>query len=145
MIGVHWPDGGAFDAIVFGEREPGRWMAGSEGFGRTRSFHGPGETAADREAVHVAITYAEDGTITAYRDGQPYGTPYRSAGPSNVPAGEAQVIFGLRHAPAGGNRMLAGMIVRARLYDRALDRARGRRLGRAGSDVIPAAAVAGGA
>ena len=42
---------------------------------------------------------------------------------STFPAGEAQVVFGLRHAPAGGNRMLAGTIVRARVYDRALDEA----------------------
>ena len=57
----------------------------------------------------------------SYRDGQPYGTPYKSSGPVAFPAGEAQVVFGLRHAPAGGNRMLAGTIVRARVYDRALD------------------------
>ena len=29
----------AFDAIVFGELEPGRWMAGSEGFRRYKSAH----------------------------------------------------------------------------------------------------------
>ncbi len=69
----------------------------------------------------MAITYAADGTIRMFRDGRPYGTPYKSSGPVTFPAGEAQVVFGLRHAPAGGNRMLAGTIVRARVYDRALD------------------------
>src|SRR5207302_1678491 len=32
----------------------------------------------------------------------------------------AQVVFGLRHSPAGGNKMLFGVIYRAQLYDRAL-------------------------
>jgi hypothetical protein len=33
------------------------------------------------------------------------------------------VVFGLRHSPAGGNKMLRGKILRARLYDRALSSA----------------------
>jgi hypothetical protein len=118
-IGVQVPDG-AFDAIVFGEVEPRRWMAGSEGFARSRSFGGPEEAEADRRPVHVAITYAEDGTIAAYRDGQPYGVPYKTSPPTRFPAGQSQVLFGLRHMPPGGNRMLAGVVLRARLYDRAL-------------------------
>jgi hypothetical protein len=28
VISIQTLDGGMFDAIVFGEREPGRWMAG---------------------------------------------------------------------------------------------------------------------
>ncbi len=51
----------------------------------------------------------------------PMARPTSRRARSTFPAGEAQVVFGLRHAPAGGNRMLAGTIVRARLYDRALD------------------------
>jgi hypothetical protein len=120
-VSLQAPEGRAFDAIVFGENEPGRWSAGSEGFRRTQSFHGPEEADADRRPVHVAITWAEDGTITAYRDGRVYGTPYRAADVATFKAGQAHVLFGLRHAPAGGNRLLAGTIHRARLYDRALN------------------------
>ena len=76
VITVQTPDGNEFDAIVFGEREPGRWMAGSNGFVRTSSFGGPEETEAANEFVHVAITYAADGTITGYRNGKPYGKAY---------------------------------------------------------------------
>ena len=85
---------------------------------------GEAETEATRRPVHVAITYADDGTIRLYRDGQPYGTAVQVVRPGrrSRPA-RPQVVFGLRHAPAGGNRMLAGTIVRARLYDRALDAA----------------------
>ena len=120
-ISVQTRDGGRFDAIVFGEQEAGIWMAGSEFFRRYRRVGGKAEKEAVNRVVHMAITYADDGTIRVYRDGRPYGTPYRSSGPVAFPAGETQVVFGLRHAPAGGNRLLAGTIVRARVYDRALD------------------------
>ena len=120
VIGVQTPDGSVFDAIVFGEREPGRWMAGSDNFSRTQNFDGPVETEADKQIVHVAIVYHEDGTIAGFRNGQPYGKPYHSDGPVTFKADEAQVIFGLRHGSPGGNRMLAGVIQRAQLYDRAL-------------------------
>jgi hypothetical protein len=120
VMSVQTTDGNAFDAIVFGEREPGRWMAGSDAFHRTRPPGGPAETEADRRVIHVAITYALDGTIALYREGHPYGSSYRSDGPISFSAGMAQVVFGLRHSPVGGNKMLAGTLVRARLYDRAL-------------------------
>ena len=62
VVSVQTLDGRVFDAIVFGEREPGRWMAGSDNFRRTRAFGGPLETEAHDRPAHVAITYAEDGT-----------------------------------------------------------------------------------
>ncbi len=119
VVSVETSDGGVFDAIVFGEREPGRWMAGSNGFVRTQSFGGENEQAAAGEPVHVAIVYRRDGTITGYRNGLPYGRPYKS-GHTSFPAGTSQVVFGLRHHQPGGNRMLAGRILRANLYDTAL-------------------------
>ena len=119
-ISVQTADGGVFDAIVFGEREPKRWMAGSDSFRRTKSFGGTIESSADEQPVHVAIVYEADGTIIGYRNGKPYGKPYKSTGPRVFEAGTAHVVFGLRHLPAGGNRMLRGRILRAKLYDRAL-------------------------
>lgn len=114
-------DGGLFDAIVFGERDPKRWMAGSNGFVRTQSFGGPEETEVTNRIVHVAIAYRADGTIVGYRDGKPYGTAYQSSGLATYEAGTAQILFGLRHGTtAGGNRMLKGAIDAAQLYDRAL-------------------------
>jgi hypothetical protein len=119
-VSIQVPDRGVFDAIVFGEQEPGRWMAGSENFVRTRGVSGDAETEANRRPVHVAISYAEDGTIRIFRDGRPYGSAYKSKGPVVMPAGATRIVFGQRHEPVGGNRMLAGTIVRARVYDRAL-------------------------
>jgi hypothetical protein len=120
VIGVQSRDGVLFDALVFGEQEEGRWMAGSNFFKRTESFHAPAETQATRELVHMALVYGADGTISAYRNGQPYGKPYRSSGLATFKAGEAQMAFGVRHTPSGSNKMLAGLLVRARLHERAL-------------------------
>lgn len=121
VIGVQTPDGAKFDTIVFGEQESRHWMAGSEGLARTQSFGGAEETEADKRLVHVAIVYADDGTITAYRDGLPYGRSYVAGEVTVFEAGQAQVVIGLRHGTeAGGNRALAGSIDAAQLYDRAL-------------------------
>ena len=119
VISIQTPGGPIFDAIVFGEREPGRWMAGSNGFVRTRSFSGLPEIQASRQPVHFAITYSSDGTITGYRNGRLYGKAYKT-GFQRYDARRAEIVFGMRHAPAGGNKMLAARILEARLYDRVL-------------------------
>jgi len=119
-MSVQTPDGVVFDAVVFGEQEPTKWMAGSNGFTRTKSFGGPAEAEADKRPVHVALAIAADGTVAGFRDGRPYGKPYASSGPVAFEAGKTEVLFGLRHGPAGGNKLLTGVVVAARLYDRAL-------------------------
>ncbi len=119
-ITIQTLDGGTFDSIVFAEREPKRWMSGSNGFVRTQSFQAPEETEADKQIVHIAIVYDADGTITGYRNGQLFGQPYKSSVPITFEAEKSQVLFGLRHSPVGGGKMLAAAIDRAALYDRAL-------------------------
>jgi len=112
--------GVVFDSIVFGEREPKRWMAGSNGFTRTKSFTGSEETKAANQPVHVAIVYRADGSITGYRDGKPYGKTYKT-GFQKFSASTAHLAFGIRHGTgAGNNRMLNGFITGARFYARAL-------------------------
>ena len=118
VMSLQTPDGAVFDAIVFGEQEPGKWLAGSDNFRRTKPFQGEAETLD--EPIHLAITYAADGTVTAYRNGNPYGRPYASTGPISFGAGKFVVAFGLRHSPAGGNKHFAGTILQARIYDKAL-------------------------
>ena len=121
VVGVESLGGGVFDAIVFGEKEPRRWIAGSDFFRRTQAFDaGAEESAAKDRFVHLAIAYQPDGTIRAYRDGAAYGQPYKTDKPATFANGESHVVFGLRHSPAGDNKHLAGRIDRARLYDRAL-------------------------
>ncbi|MEX0714755.1 MAG: DUF1553 domain-containing protein, partial [Pirellulales bacterium] len=120
VMGVQTLEGDKFDAIVYGEREGRRWLAGSNGYSRTQDVGGPEESEADSQLVHVAIVYSPEQTIALYRNGLPYGRPYQATNLQAFEAGKAQVVFGLRHAPPGGNRVLAGSIARARLYDRAL-------------------------
>ncbi|SVD50912.1 uncharacterized protein METZ01_LOCUS403766, partial [marine metagenome] len=121
VISLQTQNGKRFDAIVYGERDPGQWMAGSNGFVRTQGFNGPIDRDANKRPVHIAIVYQSDGTITGYRDGKPYGRPYKT-GIQNFKAGGSEIIFGLRHGTGPGNgRMLSGKILKARLYDRALN------------------------
>jgi hypothetical protein len=120
VMTIQTPNGNVFDSIVFAEQSPRQWLAGSNGFARTQSFNGPADQDAVNRAVHVAIAYHDDGLIVGYRDGLPYGKPYQSKGPFEFKAGQAVISFGVRHLPAGGNRMLSGRILRAQLYDRAL-------------------------
>ncbi len=120
VITIQSLDGSYFDSIVFAEKEPQQWLAGSNFFARTQSFEGPKEVQAKDRPVHVAIVYSADGTITGYRDGLPYGKPYKSSGPLVFKAKESQIVFGMRHGPPGGNKHLAGAIERANFYERAL-------------------------
>jgi hypothetical protein len=119
VMSLQTASGEVFDAIVLGEQQQGEWLAGSNFFARTEPFDGGAETEASRP-VHLAITYAADGRITCYRNGQPYGHSYMSGGLQTFRAGESVVTFGCRHLPAGGNKQLTARWERARLYDRAL-------------------------
>lgn len=112
---------GVFDAIVFGELEPRHWMAGSDGFARTKSFGGPAEDAASREPVHIALVYASDGTTVAYRNGVPYGSQLQTQGLVSFSAKQSQLLFGLRHQPPSPDRLLKGRLVSAEVYATALN------------------------
>ncbi len=120
VMTVQDASGGVFDSIVFAEKESRCWVPGSNNFKRSQVLAGPEEAEATLRPVHVAVSYAADGTVTAYRDGLPYGKSYKSSGPAEFGAGEAAVQFGCRHGNGGGNKLLFGQIHRARLYDRAL-------------------------
>ena len=114
--------GGTFDAIVFGERERGKWMAGSDFFHRTRNLVAPAETTGPADLIHLAITYDPRGGITVYRNGRPYGQRYlpdgRQPSVQTYPASTSSILLGLRGTGAK-NGFLAGAIEEARLYDRA--------------------------
>ena len=67
--------GKLFDAIVFGERKLGAWMAGSNGFTRTEKSQDAYavETADSNTLVQVAIVY-EGKAIRVYRNGDLYAS-----------------------------------------------------------------------
>ncbi len=119
-MSVETNDGTIFDAIVFAEREPKMWMAGSNGFVRTQPFGGPAELSAVNETVHLALSYSADGEIVAYRNGKPYGHGYRTSPATKFSEGGSRILFGLRHSPPGGNKFLKAKILRAQVYAQAL-------------------------
>ena len=102
-------DGLTFESIVFGEQEPGRWMAGSEGFRRYQSVVGPGRArraqAAGSRRDHLRRR-RHDSALSV--TGCPTASLTRRQTPASFAAGEAVILFGQRHTPAGGNRGLGG-------------------------------------
>ncbi|NNJ27675.1 hypothetical protein LzC2_37830 [Planctomycetes bacterium LzC2] len=120
VVTVQTLDGGQFDSIVFAEKRPKRWLAGSNNLRRTKPFEGTDEREAADEPVVVTVVYHADGTIAGYRNGKPYGTPYKTD-VQTFQKGESQVVFGLRHGTGvQSGRMLRGRILEATLFDRAL-------------------------
>jgi mono/diheme cytochrome c family protein len=141
-ISLETSKGGEFDAIVFGERQPKKWMAGSANFARTQDLALPDETAAPGTLIHVAMVYRADQTIAFFRNGQPAGKAYSAKSLATYKAGDGHVLLGLRHTGAGGG-YLSGEIAQAALYDRALSAAEIAASFRAGgSSVSPAEILA---
>jgi hypothetical protein len=115
-------EGEDFDAIVFGERQPGRWMAGSDFFRRTQGAEeqkaNPPETASTNTLVQVAIAYAGN-RISVYRNGQPYAR--YAAAQARQFGSNTTVLLGLRYLGEMGEiGFFTGAIEEARIYDTAL-------------------------
>ena len=110
-----------FDAIVFGERAAGKWMAGSDFFRRTPADQGDyvAERADETTLVQVAIVY-KGNVITLYRNGERYARYEVEKGQSFDEY--VRVLLGLRYMGGGVEvGFLAGAIEEARLYDKALE------------------------
>ena len=120
VITVQTLDGVQFDSIVFAENRPKRWLAGSDHHQRTQRFDGTDELEAVNKPVAITIVYQDDGMVAGYRNGKPYGNPYRTD--RQIFGNEkTQVVFGIRHGTSfRRGRMLHGRILDATLYDRAL-------------------------
>ena len=118
LMGIQGP-GDFFDTIVLGERKHKHWISGSNGFARTQDFPESTPEQEPNQLIHLLMTYQPDGTTTLYRNGKPYGKPYRKNS-ATFPKNRTSVLFGLRHLPAGANKHLRVSIDKARLYTRAL-------------------------
>ena len=109
-----------FDAIVFGELAPAKWMAGSDFYHRTQkdqtSF--AEETADPATFVQIASVY-EGRQIRVYRDGKLY-SQHRYGGAPLELGPESRVNIGKRHLKQSDAAHFAGAIDDARIYDRAL-------------------------
>ncbi len=110
-----------FDAVVFAERAPGKWMAGSDFFRRTPADQSgyPLETAGEKTLVQIAVRYHK-ATVTIYRNGKQYAR-YRIDRPQSFDQ-DVTVLLGLRYVGGMGEiGFFAGAIEEARVYDLALD------------------------
>ena len=110
--------GDQFDGIVFAERDPGKWMAGSDFFRRTQGDRSgtPVEVADAGTLVQMAVVY-EGGGIRIHRNGELHAS-YAAANIDLLGGSEGIAVFGLRHV--GGDGSIAGTIEDARIYGRAL-------------------------
>ena len=112
--------GDRFDAVVLGERDRGKWMAGSDMFQRTEQDQSTrvAETADPQTFVQIAVVY-DKGHIRIYRNGELYADyPAENIDLLNIDNHIA--LFGLRHLGSGVGTPLAGMIDDARIFARAL-------------------------
>lgn len=106
-----------FDGVVFAERSPAKWMAGSDGYRRTslQQTTWPAETADANTFVQLAAVYRGN-EITVYRNGKEYSRHAikepQTFGPDSL------ILIGPRHI--GNGDYFAGAIDDARIYDRAL-------------------------
>jgi len=110
-----------FNSIVYGERVDRQWMNGSNGWSRTPGNNG-GALENSTEQIMMAITYASNGQITLYRNGEFYANGGQYALQSFV---DPRFHIGARHVdPAAGtppgNGWYSGLIDEARVYNRAL-------------------------
>ena len=118
-------DGNEFDAITFGERAAGRWMAGSHNFSRTQS---PAEqqalapeTATPDQWLQLAVVYRGK-QIEIWRNGQLY-TAYEAANQQTY-ADQCDLYLGMRCLFSNQvYGFLKGAINEARIYNSALDAA----------------------
>ncbi len=112
-----------FDAIVFGELAPTKWMAGSDFYRRSESDQAGSftETAGPKSFVQLAIVYAGK-HVVVYRNGQSYSR-YTMAGNPEEFGPASLVNIGKRHRRQSDNAHFAGAIADARIYDRALSTA----------------------
>ena len=111
-------NGPEFDGIVFAERDPGKWMAGSSRFERTQKDRSKtaSEKADNNTQVQMAIVYKGD-EIQIFRNGELY-SQYGAKNIDLLTSKNSVAVFGLRHI--GGDGSIAGAIDDARIYGKAL-------------------------
>jgi len=108
VIGLESLDGTEFSTIVFGQREPGEWLVGSEADIFTKDF---GEEPYSEDVgteIHIAMTFSTvlnlpDGLnrytrVSLYRNGVAYGSPYTVQAPVDrlTAANQTRLVFGVR-------------------------------------------------
>ena len=94
---------GQFDAIVYGEAIPNKWMAGSDNWARTQldQSAAAAEDPKSNEIIQVAIVYRGN-QVMVYRNGTVYAS-YTIKQPLEFSSSDL-VLLGKRHQQASGTR-----------------------------------------
>jgi len=129
-----------FDGIVFGERQPRKWMAGSSGFSRTADADPGFEETQTGVLVCMAISYQDDGGTShqrLYHNGTFIGD-YKLGTVPTWKTGDAEVFWGIRHgnAASGGPSGLKGRIEESRIYNSVLSEAQIKALALTGTSAV---------
>ena len=123
-LAVNKSSADTFDAIVYAERQPKRWMAGSSFFRRTADANPGFEEKETGKLIQLAISYEDDGgnaKIMIYRNGKVIGD-YTKGPIVSWEAGDVEALFGPR-ALIGGTAYgwVVARVEDARIYNAVLD------------------------
>ena len=123
-LAVNKSSADTFDAIVYAERQPKRWMAGSSFFRRTQDANPGFEEKETGKLIQLAISYQDDGgnaKIMIYRNGKVIGD-YTMGPIVSWKAGDVEALFGPR-ALIGGTAYgwVVARVEDARIYNAVLD------------------------
>ena len=124
-LAVNKSSGDTFDAIVYAERQPKRWMAGSSFFMRTQDPLPGFEEKETGKLIQLAISYEDEGgnaQITIYRNGDRIGG-YTMGPIVSWKEGDVEALFGPR-ALIGGTAYgwVIARLEDARIYNTALSK-----------------------
>ena len=123
-LAVNKSSGDTFDAIVYAERQPKRWMAGSSFFRRTQDAVPGFEEKETGKLIQLAISYEDDGgtaKIVIYRNRDIIGN-YTHGPIVSWVEGDVEAIFGPR-AYIGGTAhgWVIARVEDARIYNAVLN------------------------
>ncbi len=123
-LAVNKSSGDTFDAIVYAERQPKRWMAGSSHFRRTQDANPGFEEKETGKLIQLAISYEDDGgntKIMIYRNGDVIGD-YTMGPIVSWEAGDVEALFGPRALIGGtAHGWVIARVEDARIYNAVLD------------------------
>lgn len=112
-----------FDAIVYAERQPRQWMAGSSFFRRTQDAEPGFEEKNAGELIYMAISYEDDGGnahIKIYRNADKIGD-YTQGPIRTWEQGDVEALFGPRALIGGtAHGWVVARVEEARIYNVAL-------------------------
>ena len=122
-LAVNKSSADTFDAIVYAERQPKRWMAGSSFFRRTQDANPGFEEKETGKLIQLAISYEDDGgnaKIMIYRNGDVIGD-YTMGPIVSWKAGDVEALFGPRALIGGtAHGWIVARVEDARIYNTVL-------------------------